>query len=233
MNGYSRALIAIVAVAGIAAVYVAGYARVVPLPHVVTNTDRSSSPLYRSRLDFFLQSDHPAELVFVGDSITQFGEWSELFPEYRTANRGIAGDNTLHAVRSTRRARGLEPIDGCLDDRHQRLSLAFEAATPEIIARYEAVLKDLMSRARTVVVQSILPVAAPQDIAINGSVAALNEAAKRFCQENCTYLDLAVLRTANGALRPDVTFDGLHLNGTGYLEWAGALRSHLKIRQGG
>jgi len=95
MNGYFRALTAIVAVAGIAAVYVAGYARVIALPHAVTNTDRSSSPLYRSRLDFFLQSDHPAELVFVGDSITQFGEWSELFPEYRTANRGIAGDNTL------------------------------------------------------------------------------------------------------------------------------------------
>jgi len=232
MNGYSRALIAVVAVAGIAAVYVAGYARVVPLPHVVTNTDRSSSPLYRSRLDFFLQSDHPAELVFVGDSITQFGEWSELFPEYRTANRGIAGDNT----------RTLSDRLAALGDLSQSTVvlmigindvLAFEAATPEIIARYEAVLKDLMSRARTVVVQSILPVAAPQNIEINGSVSALNEATKRFCQENCTYLDLAALRTANGALRPDVTFDGLHLNGTGYLEWAGALRSHLKIRQGG
>ena len=232
MSGYSRALIAVVAVAGIAAVYVAGYARVVPLPHVVTNTDRSSSPLYRSRLDFFLHPTTQPNWCSFGDSITQFGEWSELFPEYRTANRGIAGDNTrtlsdrLAALGDLSRSTVVLMIG--IND-----VLAFEAATPEIIDRYEAVLKDLMSRARTVVVQSILPVAAPQNIEINGSVTALNEATKRFCQDKLHLSGSCRAQNCQWCAAADVTFDGLHLNGTGYLEWAGALRSHLKIRQGG
>ena len=34
------------------------------------------------------------DVVFLGDSITEGGEWNEMFPERRVRNRGIGGDRT-------------------------------------------------------------------------------------------------------------------------------------------
>lgn len=36
----------------------------------------------------------PGDTVFLGDSLTEFGEWSELFPNSSVRNRGIDGDQT-------------------------------------------------------------------------------------------------------------------------------------------
>src|ERR1700691_2534070 len=38
---------------------------------------------------------HPhADIVMIGDSITNNGEWQEMFPGISIANRGIAGDRS-------------------------------------------------------------------------------------------------------------------------------------------
>ena len=34
-----------------------------------------------------------ADIVMLGDSLTEWGNWHELVPEYRVINRGISGDN--------------------------------------------------------------------------------------------------------------------------------------------
>lgn len=34
------------------------------------------------------------DIVFLGDSITEYGSWHELFPQAAVRNRGISGDNT-------------------------------------------------------------------------------------------------------------------------------------------
>jgi hypothetical protein len=35
-----------------------------------------------------------AEVVMLGDSLTELGEWQEMFPEVKIANRGISSDMT-------------------------------------------------------------------------------------------------------------------------------------------
>jgi len=207
--------------------YVAGYARVVPLPDWLTGkTDRTTTALYQSRLDYFRQFPAVGDLVFVGDSLTEFGEWAEHFPEYRVANRGIGNDHTvglgqrLDALGDLSRSTVILTI-GVND------VLALKSTPSDIIARYKAIVAELKLRSKAVVVQSTVPVTAPVDTAANSSFEEIDTAMQSFCRDNCTYLDLAVLRGQDGSLRSDMTIDGIHLNGTGYLAWAKVLREHL------
>lgn len=52
-------------------------------------------PHYNRAVDQFeLLPVEPGDTVFLGDSLTEFGTWSALFPNTRVRNRGIAGDDT-------------------------------------------------------------------------------------------------------------------------------------------
>lgn len=44
------------------------------------------------KVSAFGASTATADVVMLGDSLTQWGEWSELIPDKRVSNRGIAGD---------------------------------------------------------------------------------------------------------------------------------------------
>jgi len=232
MNMIFRLSLVCLALAVIAAAYLAGYARLVPIPRLPAYSDRSNTAIYQSRLDYFRKADTLAELVFVGDSLTELGEWAELFPGTTTANRGIGGDNTVAL------AKRLDAL-GDISQSTVVLMIGINdmlalAATPdEVAARYGAILGDLTGRARHVVVQSTLPVTAPEDTAVNANIALLNDRIRALCTEKCSYLDLETLRMPDGSLHPDVTIDGVHLNGTGYLAWATALRDHLATLPGG
>lgn len=54
---------------------------------------------YNERLSVFEQlSVGPRDTVLLGDSIAQFGEWSELLNDPHVKNRGIGGDTTTRLV---------------------------------------------------------------------------------------------------------------------------------------
>lgn len=232
MSWSHKTLLICLALAAAAAIYVAGYARLVTIPRLPAYADRSTTAIYQSRLDYFRKADTRADLVFVGDSLTEFGEWSELFPGVTTANRGIGGDNT---VALAKRLDALGDISGSTVMLMIGINdfLALGATPDEVAGRYEAILRDLTARARHVVVQSTLPVTEPENTAVNADIAALNDRIRTLCMEKCSYLDLATLRMPDGSLHPDTTIDGVHLNGTGYLAWATALRDHLAALPGG
>ncbi|MBL8577149.1 MAG: hypothetical protein JNK47_07980 [Mesorhizobium sp.] len=232
MTGRGKVLVAGIAAVAAVGLYLAGYARVIPLPDWMTGkTDRTTTALYQSRLDYFRQFPAVGALVFVGDSLTEFGEWAEHFPEYRVANRGIGNDHTI----------GLAQRLGALGDLSQSTViltigvndvLALRSQPSDIIARYQAIVGELMSRSKAVVLQSTIPVTAPADTRANVSFAEMNVAMQASCRDNCSYLDLAALRAEDGSLRSDMTIDGIHLNGAGYLAWAKALREHLAGLEG-
>src|SRR5690242_16816098 len=52
------------------------------------------NPYYRARLDFFRQTVGDADVVMLGDSITEGVDWHELFRDQRLLNRGIGGDTS-------------------------------------------------------------------------------------------------------------------------------------------
>ena len=52
----------------------------------------------QARKAMFEQAQTHADIVFVGDSITQAGEWAEFFPDLRVLNRGLNGDETADVL---------------------------------------------------------------------------------------------------------------------------------------
>src|SRR3712207_850541 len=68
------------------------------IPFLKTKLSKSfvyDNPYYQDKKTHFetlLKSE--SEILFLGDSISDYCEWSEFFPNKRIKNRGIAGDTT-------------------------------------------------------------------------------------------------------------------------------------------
>lgn len=83
-----------------------------------------------------------------------------------------------------------------------------------------------------IVLQSILPVSAKQDAkktyVNNQRIQTYNEAIMALAEEkNCAYVNVAEAVTGgDGCLRPELTFDGVHLNTQGCRIWLDYLRTH-------
>jgi lysophospholipase L1-like esterase len=66
----------------------------------IINTKFSQAYLYNSsyyqdkKTHFDTLPKSESEIIFLGDSLSDYCEWSELFPNQRIKNRGIAGDTT-------------------------------------------------------------------------------------------------------------------------------------------
>src|SRR5262245_42569936 len=78
-------------------------------PHVITEVmirlglqDRgfeSQGPYYRSKLASFEQAAGDADVIMLGDSITEKIDWRELFPGVSILNRGIGGDTSAGVLK--------------------------------------------------------------------------------------------------------------------------------------
>lgn len=52
-------------------------------------------PYYQHKKQRFESYKTKADIVMVGDSITDGAEWHEMFPQLNIVNRGISGDTTV------------------------------------------------------------------------------------------------------------------------------------------
>lgn len=177
------------------------------------------------------------DIVFVGNSITDGCEWSELFGRRRVLNRGISGDRAEWL---------LDRLDPILAGRPRKLFLMIgtndlaAGRTPAEVAADVAALLDRFAAAspRTrIYVQSILPVN-DRDIPDaswghwkkKAEIAETNRLVEALCRERgVVYVDLASrLMDGTGLLDKRYTNDGLHLTGEGYLVWRDAVMPYIR-----
>ena len=164
-----------------------------------------------------------ARVVMLGDSITEFGNWDEWFPDVPIANRGIGGEISSQVLARLRSAIDQPLAVFLLVGTND---LAFDVAQPEIARNVAAILEGIerVAPGTPVVVQSVMPRA----LVFRDEIVALNQRLQDVVAKapgHVRYLDLwPALATPEGALRPELTEDRLHLNGSGYREWAGVLR---------
>lgn len=203
---------------------------------VIAARGDTTTPLYiRERLTV-LSSMPPREgvTVFLGDSLTDRGEWAEMFGYQPIQNRGIGGDTTEGVLRRAPALAVQKPsrvflLIGIND-------LGKGEGVPAIAERYAAILEVLRAAAPAAKLycQSVFPVR--QELAppamTNAKIRALNEAIARVAAErSCTYIDLfSVLADEDGALAPQYTIDGLHLTGEGYAAWVRAIAPWMNAR---
>lgn len=177
------------------------------------------------------------DIVFVGNSITDGCEWSELFGRRRVLNRGISGDRAEWL---------LDRLDPILAGRPRKLFLMIgtndlaAGRTPAAVAADVATLIDRFAAAspRTrIYVQSVLPVN-DRDIPDaswghwkkKAEIAETNRLVEALCRERgVVYVDLAsLLMDGTGLLDKRYTNDGLHLTGEGYLVWRDAVMPYIR-----
>ncbi|MEV0251755.1 GDSL-type esterase/lipase family protein [Nocardia sp. NPDC050712] len=165
----------------------------------------------------------PGGILFLGDSITEFGVWSEWFPGAPIVNRGVAGETTAQVLLRIEDALN-EPTAVFLLIGTNDLTGA--VPTADIVDNLRKMLHAIRTHApgASVIVQSIMPRA----LAYREEVIHLNHRYRELVDAvgaNVAYLDLwPVLATPEGTLRPELTEDGLHLNGAGYRAWVQLLR---------
>jgi lysophospholipase L1-like esterase len=203
-------LLTAVAVAGVSQQFWAGKKRAM----IDGMTERRLS-------QFEVLSTNPVAVVFVGDSITEGGLWSEWLPDVDVINRGISGNTTqdildrMHQIVSVKPDKLFVMIG--VNDLNKRLGVA-------VALRNYTTLFDLIDAQlpqTEVYIQSVLPVNAVWPLIDNTHIPTLNSALMQHADERgYQYIDLhSVFADAEGALKSDLSNDGIHLLAPGYRLW--------------
>lgn len=174
------------------------------------------------------------DIIFLGNSIVDGCEWSELFADSRVKNRGISGDvcegvlNRLATITKGHPAKVFLMI-GTNDMSRGTAPDTIAERVRRIVRRIKA-----ESPATAVLLQSVLPVNDCYGLfaghtsrwAMVAEINALLEVVAR--EEGITYIDLyRVFATDEGKMNPAYSNDGLHLTGAGYLLWRDTLKMWL------
>jgi lysophospholipase L1-like esterase len=166
----------------------------------------------------------PNTIIFLGDSITDEAEWTELLENPNIQNRGISGDTTERIFRRLDAIIKNQPKQIFLmvgiNDLHM-LKKSVEATLEgykEILIQFQEKLPNT-----EIFIQSVLPV--NNDIYLywtdNQKVIDLNNQLQNLAKQyNHTYIDIySQLLDTKNQLSAEFTSDGLHLNGKAYLIW--------------
>lgn len=193
--------------------------------------NRGLSKLYEHRKNHFSQMPgRDSSIVFLGDSITELCEWSELLNSDNILNRGISGDHCDGVRERLKDVKKLNPskiflMIGVND-------LAFHPAK-KVIEKYQRLIFEIKNKLphATLYLESVLPVnniVSPLPMQ-NEDVDELNEGIKKIAAENkLTYINLhSLLLDSDGNLHAQYTQDGIHLNGKGYMVLKNELQSYV------
>lgn len=165
-----------------------------------------------------------ANVVFLGDSITEAGNWPEWFPRYPVLNRGISGD-TLEGVRARlataiHRPAAISLLIGTNDLNGQGRT----AKVAGIAAQFADLVAEIRALApgAPLIVNSVMP-------RTRRWARRIHELNSRYAEiAGDSYLDLWPALADGNALRKSCTGDGLHLNAQGYRAWVEVLRPRLE-----
>lgn len=167
---------------------------------------------------------HP-KIVMFGNSITEEGKWSELLSRSDIRNCGYSGyTTTLFANIVHGSVVNFNPeicfVMGGIND------IVFGVPMQRIKSKYKSVLDTIVANGITTVVQSTIY---KQDSPENNSlVDSLNRFLIDYCNKHdLTFLDINSKLSGNTGLKPEFTYDGLHLNEAAYDVWAEEVRSVL------
>lgn len=157
------------------------------------------------------------DIIFLGDSITEGGEWKALFPSHSIRNFGIGSDTTQGV---------LERIDFIIAGKPKAIFLligtndiGMEIPRSETVHNYYSIIKQIRegSPETQLYIQSILPRQASQQFAVE----ILNQQLQQLAAEHeVTYVDLySKFIGDQGGIDADYANDELHLLGAGYRCW--------------
>lgn len=174
--------------------------------------------------ELFTLSVRDADVVFIGDSLTERGPWQDVFPNLAVANRGVGSDTILDIQNR---------VDTVISTRAERAFLMagindlYAGRDPEqIVEVYFDVVEQLLARGLQVVVQSTVNCTGA--CTYQREVAELNGLIEAWADQNqVKFVDLNAHLSDENGLKAEFSFDGVHLSASGYAAWISALRPFL------
>ncbi len=194
------------------------------------------STLYYQKASLFemLTVNHD-DIVFLGNSITDGCEWSELFNNNHIKNRGISGDIVQGVY---------ERLDPIINGHPQKIFLmigvndiSHDLQADTIVRAIVKVMDKIgsVSPKTKLYIQSLLPVNEDFGKYLGATkrgdiVTAINKELEKVCKDKgLTYIDVYshFIASDSQKLDPKYTNDGLHLLGDAYLIWKSVLEKYI------
>ena len=173
--------------------------------------------------------NYDADVVFLGDSITQESDFADIFPTVKVVNLGFGGDVLKGMyVRA--------PIMESLTPEKVFVMGGINNLTNENVDQSVKEYSDLIEKIQeilpnaTLYIQSVLPIAKEQEkTKSNETIRLFNKHLEQLAiKHGATYIDLYTLYLLNGELNPALTNDGIHLRPEAYTIWANAIRKYIQ-----
>lgn len=177
-----------------------------------------------------------SDIIFLGNSITNGGEWAELLRNPHAKNRGISGDTTQGVLDRLSTITKGKPSKIFLLIGTNDLSRG--KSVDEVAKNVEKIVERVKreSPKTKLYVQSVFPVS-PKFNKFLGhmnrqkDIAALNAKIKAVAaRHGVKYIDVykSLVIPSTDVMNPEYTNDGLHLLGKGYQKWVEVLKPYLK-----
>ena len=202
---------------------------------IIYDTIQYAKEYHQKRLTLF--NSEPivkGKIIFLGNSITEFGDWQKLLDDPSVVNRGIAGDNTFGVLARLEDVTNRQPsklfIKIGINDISQNIPV--EIIVKNILAIVERV--KAKSSATKIYVHSILPTndnvkkEYPDAFNKNDQIRVVNGQLSQKAKANkFIYIDLdKEFKDTEGKLNVKYAeSDGLHLNDVGYQTWIRLLKA--------
>lgn len=170
-----------------------------------------------------------ADIVFFGDSLTYYGDFSNIIPNRAVCNLGLRGDTIQGMIDRVEQVKMLEPkmvfIMAGIND-------VGECSIRDFKNRYELLLKEVqaISSSISIFVQGMLPINDKvfKISCTNKQIIECNEQIRTIAESlGFHYIDLFSKYQSDGQLDTALTIDGLHLKESAYEGWYSVLKSIL------
>lgn len=199
--------------------------------------ERKYSTFYYQRATLFEELPITSkDIVFLGNSITNGAEWSELFQNKNVKNRGISGDICMGVY---------DRLDAILKGKPAKIFLLIgindvNRGTPAdtIVSRIGMIARKIKadSPKTKLYLQSVLPVTDHYKMFQGHTsrwqvIPEINKGLIRLAaEEGATYIDLYshFVDEKTGKMNINYTNDGLHLLGKGYMKWVEIVKPYIK-----
>jgi len=186
-------------------------------------------PYYNAKKSIFeIMPNDTSEIIFLGNSITDYCDWYELFGKSNIKNRGIGGDVITGVI---------DRLDEIVESKPQKIFLMIgindlgrKRSVNQILIDYDKLINEIIEKApdTELYIQSVLPTDNRENLQ-NTDVININKGLVELTKKyNLIYINLFDLfKTTENKLNPEMTFDGLHVNGQGYLIWKNAIIDYV------
>jgi lysophospholipase L1-like esterase len=165
-------------------------------------------------------------VVFIGDSLTEGGDWAGWFPELNAINLGVGGSTTEDVL-----ARLDEVVAAAPDEIVLLIGtndLGMRRSVESMVRNIQSILVDLRRDlpGSRMLVQSIMP----RGREFADRIRDANIHLRQFSATvHAQFLDLwPTMALEDGELNPAFSDDRLHLNASGYEAWLSELRPALE-----